>query len=82
MAQEISLSVATRPNNAEAVPLLVEDINALHKNLKDGDEETRHKLFLKARSLVQSLQTPREIMVQHTWADVGHFPRDIYVVLR
>ncbi|KAL2754399.1 hypothetical protein ACRALDRAFT_1031814 [Sodiomyces alcalophilus JCM 7366] len=71
MAQAVDLSVATRPNNAEALPDLIKDINILYENLKDGDEETRHKLAIKARSLVQSVQTPRELMVQHTWADTG-----------
>lgn len=76
MAQAVDLSVATRPSDPETVLRLVEDINALSKNLTDGGESTRHELFIKARSLVQSLQTPRELMLQHTWADVSRACRD------
>ncbi|KAF9877752.1 hypothetical protein CkaCkLH20_04887 [Colletotrichum karsti] len=71
MAQPLDLSIATRPGNSGAVPGLVEDINALSSSLREGDEETRHKLISKTRNLLQSLQTPREQMVQHTWADPG-----------
>ncbi|KAJ3530134.1 hypothetical protein NM208_g9459 [Fusarium decemcellulare] len=71
MAQTVDLSLATRANNLQAVPTLVEDINTLSKSLESDDENVRHELFLKARSLVQSLQTPRELMLQHTWADPG-----------
>ena len=70
MSQAIDLSVATRASNPDAVPGLIEDINALHRGSNDGDEESRHKLVVKTRSLLQSLLTPREQMVQHTWADV------------
>ncbi|KAK7429787.1 hypothetical protein QQZ08_003632 [Neonectria magnoliae] len=71
MAQTVDLASATRPSNPDAVSQLIENINVLHKNLEAGGEETRHELLIKARSLVQSLQTPREIMLQHTWADPG-----------
>ncbi|KPM45247.1 hypothetical protein AK830_g1290 [Neonectria ditissima] len=71
MAQTVDLASATRPSDIEAVPQLIEEINALQKNLDVGGEETRHEMLIKARSLVQSLQTPREIMLQHTWADPG-----------
>lgn len=70
MSQSVDLSLATRPGNLDAVPGLIEDINTLHRNLKENDEETRHKLAIKARGLLQSLLTPREQMLQHTWADV------------
>jgi hypothetical protein len=70
MSQAVDLSLATRPSNADAVPGLIEDINRLQSSLKDGDEETRHKLAIKARGLLQSLLTPREQMSQHISADV------------
>lgn len=70
MSQAIDLSVATQASNPDAVPRLIEDVNTLHHGMKDGDEDTRHKLVVKTRSLLQSLLTPREQMVQHTWADV------------
>lgn len=39
--------------------------------MQDGDEEMRHQLVVKTRRLLQSLLTPREQMLQHTWADPG-----------
>ncbi|KAJ0324477.1 hypothetical protein COL5a_007741 [Colletotrichum fioriniae] len=69
MTENLDLSLATRPSNLTAVDGLILDINDLQKKLVEGDEETRHELVIKTRSLLQSLQTPREQMVQHTWAD-------------
>ncbi|KAK3388783.1 S-adenosyl-L-methionine-dependent methyltransferase [Sordaria brevicollis] len=71
MSETVDLSLATRPSDADAVPGLLQDLNALQGTWTEGDEETRHKMVVKARSLLQSLLTPREQMVQHTWADPG-----------
>lgn len=71
MSTTVDLSLATRPSDADAVPGLLKDLNALQGDWKEGDEETRHKMVVKARSLLQSLMTPREQMLQHTWADVS-----------
>ncbi|RSL54104.1 hypothetical protein CEP54_010059 [Fusarium duplospermum] len=71
MRKPVDLSLATRPSNPDAVPQLIEEMGDLSKNLQAGDEEARHELFLKARSLIQAVSTPRELMVQHTWADPG-----------
>lgn len=62
--------MAIRPNSLDTVPGLIEDVQTLHKDMKEGDEETRHKLVIKTRSLLQSLLTPREQMIMHTWAEV------------
>ena len=70
MSEEADLALATRPSNLNAAPRLIEDITALHGKLEEGGEATRHELVNKVRSLCQALQTPREQMVQHTWADV------------
>ncbi|KAF6819265.1 hypothetical protein CPLU01_13068 [Colletotrichum plurivorum] len=71
MTEPLDLSVATRASDPDAVSGLIQDINDLHAGFKDGEEEIRHELILKTRSLLHSLQTPRELMVQHTWADPG-----------
>lgn len=71
MSKTVDLSLATRPSDADAVPGLLQDLNALQGIWIEGDEETRHRMVVKARSLLQSLLTPREQMVQHTWADVS-----------
>lgn len=71
MSKTVDLSLATRPSDADAVPGLLQDLNALQGIWTESDEETRHRMVVKARSLLQSLLTPREQMVQHTWADVS-----------
>ncbi|KAF6834854.1 hypothetical protein CMUS01_06008 [Colletotrichum musicola] len=71
ITEPLDLSVATRASNPDDVSGLIQDINDLHAVFKDGGEETRHELILKTRNLLHSLQTPRELMVQHTWADPG-----------
>ncbi|KAF6802778.1 hypothetical protein CSOJ01_11348 [Colletotrichum sojae] len=62
MTEPLDLSVATRASNPDAVSGLIQDINDLHAVFKDGGEKTRHELILKTRSLLHSLQTPRELM--------------------
>jgi hypothetical protein len=71
MVDSVDLSLATRPGDIDAVTGLIQELSELQKGLENGDENTRHEMLVKARSLVHSLQTPREIMIQHTWADVG-----------
>lgn len=72
MTQTIDLSSATRPSNIDDVPRLLEEVNSLQSNMEGGGETARHELVNKVRTLGQALQTPRELMVQHTWADVCH----------
>lgn len=69
------LSVAVSPNDADAVPALLEDItNGVHRwrKLRGGADEikyaqARHDLLLEARTLVQALETPRETMSKTPW---------------
>jgi hypothetical protein len=71
MVDLVDLSLATRPSDIDAVTGLIQELSELQKGLKYGGENTRHDMLAKARTLVHSLQTPREIMIQHTWADVS-----------
>ncbi|EWZ40536.1 S-adenosyl-L-methionine-dependent methyltransferase [Fusarium oxysporum Fo47] len=71
MAESVDLSFATRPGNIDAVGDLIQELSTLQRDLNHGDENIRQTMLVKARTLVHSLQTPREIMVQHTWADPG-----------
>ncbi|KAK7425773.1 hypothetical protein QQZ08_007749 [Neonectria magnoliae] len=65
------VSIATNPNNIDAVPSLLGQIIVGVGALATGGDEARHDLLIKARTLVQSLETPRETMVKHTWAQTG-----------
>ncbi|RTE85342.1 hypothetical protein BHE90_000116 [Fusarium euwallaceae] len=67
----VDVAVATSPNNLDAVPGLLKDITAGASALSTGGDEARHELLIKARTLVQSLETPRETMIKHTWAQTG-----------
>ncbi|KAM0226481.1 hypothetical protein ACHAQD_000403 [Fusarium lateritium] len=71
MADLVDLSLATRPGDIDSVAGLIQELSELQKEIENGGENTRHDMLVKARSLVHSLQTPREIMIQHTWADPG-----------
>uniref|UniRef100_A0A0D2XG77 O-methyltransferase C-terminal domain-containing protein n=1 Tax=Fusarium oxysporum (strain Fo5176) TaxID=660025 RepID=A0A0D2XG77_FUSOF len=71
MAESVDLSFATRPGNIDAVGDLIQELSTLQRDLNHRDENIRQTMLVKARTLVHSLQTPREIMVQHTWADNG-----------
>ncbi|KAI1039420.1 hypothetical protein LB505_002641 [Fusarium chuoi] len=71
MAEPVDLSFATRPGNIDAAGDLIQELSILQRDLNHGDENIRQAMLVKARTLVHSLQTPREIMVQHTWADPG-----------
>lgn len=68
----VDVSVAINPNNLEAVPGLVEEINEGVKSLAKGGHEARHEVIVKARSLMLALEAPRETMIKHCWAQVRH----------
>ncbi|KAJ5116678.1 O-methyltransferase family 2 [Penicillium angulare] len=67
----ISLSTAARPNNIEQVPYLLEEISNGTRSPANLPDEKRKELLLKCRSLLHSLQTPRETVVDHTWGQIG-----------
>ncbi|KAF4333633.1 O-methyltransferase [Fusarium beomiforme] len=71
MAESVNLSLATCPGNTNAVESLIQELSTLQRDPNHGGENTWQTMLVKARSLVRSLQTPREIMAQHTWADPG-----------
>jgi hypothetical protein len=69
-----SLDVASvvLPNDLDAVPSLVSDISAKGETLaqtKDATLIPRLELLAKVRELERALQTPREMMIQHLWAE-------------
>ncbi|KAF5505543.1 O-methyltransferase [Colletotrichum siamense] len=70
-APVIDPSIATSPNDLAAVPGLLKELNAGIGSLSTGGQEARHELLLKARSIVQALEAPRETMIKHCWAQTG-----------
>lgn len=70
----VDVSVALRPNDPERVPALIQDISTAGHALNSDDGASRVQLLEKARDLVRALETPRETMIKHCWAQVSIVP--------
>lgn len=68
------LSTVLKPNDLDAVPELTENIKTLGGGISIKDDSRRRELLAQARRLVQALETPRETMIKHCWAQVGFHP--------
>ncbi len=68
---EVELSIALAPNDLKSVPGLIHSINSIAEAASAGSENERLMLVEMARSLVRALETPRETMIKHCWAQVG-----------
>lgn len=66
----VDISIVTTPNNINAVSSLLDELRKGHEALPAKGDEGRKDLLLLARTLVQSLETPRETMAKHCWAQV------------
>ena len=66
----VELSIVTAPNDITAVSSLLVELKKSYKLLPTKGDEGRKDLLLLARTLVQSLETPRETMAKHCWAQV------------
>ncbi|EFX00449.1 hydroxyindole O-methyltransferase [Grosmannia clavigera kw1407] len=64
----VDVSIALAPCNIDVVPKLIEEISRRTASATSGDEAARLELAEKARSLVRALETPRETMIKHCWA--------------
>ncbi|TLD12127.1 uncharacterized protein PgNI_03583 [Pyricularia grisea] len=64
-------AIATQPTDLAAVPELAKAIAATADSVTAEDQAARYDLLLKARSLVQALETPRETMIKHCWAQTS-----------
>jgi len=67
----VDMSVALTANDLKRVPSLSAEIASLGSSVQDGDYNARQVLLQKARSLVSALETPRETMIKHNWAEVS-----------
>lgn len=66
------LNLTTKPTDISAVKgLLQQIVIGANDLLTSGDEQVRYDVLNKARALVLALQTPRETMVEHCWAQVS-----------
>jgi hypothetical protein len=67
-----SLEVAVSANDVEAVSDSIQSIQSLGKTFTSTDDISRRELLAEARRLVRALETPRETMIKHNWAQVSH----------
>ncbi|KAK1464069.1 O-methyltransferase [Colletotrichum melonis] len=63
----VSVDMATQPGNPKDVAMLLNSINTLGASSLDN-EQNRLNILKQARLLVQALETPRETMIKHLWA--------------
>lgn len=63
--------VATSPNDLNRVPAAIKSIQILGDGFSASNNNVRLKLLAEARQLVRSLETPRETMIKHNWAQVS-----------
>ncbi|KAH9908508.1 S-adenosyl-L-methionine-dependent methyltransferase [Xylariomycetidae sp. FL2044] len=63
-----SMDIALAPTDLASVGTHVEQINKLAGEVSKGDYATRTELAEAARKLVRALETPRETMIKHCWA--------------
>ncbi|KAK5175023.1 uncharacterized protein LTR77_000159 [Saxophila tyrrhenica] len=70
----IPMSTAISPNDDPAVPSLLASIAALgDRYTTSHDNASRLELLAHGRSLVRALETPRETMIKHCWAQPSAF---------
>jgi hypothetical protein len=70
---EVDPSLASRPNDLTSVPGIIKDINSISSRVPDGivDLNDRLELLQRARDMVLALETPRETIVKHHFAEVS-----------
>lgn len=66
-----SVEVAITPNAPNKIPSTIESIRSLGNSFSATDDTVRRQLLAQARQLVQALETPRETMIKHCWAQVS-----------
>ena len=66
----VDASIALSPCDIDAVPGLVSQITKL-SNGSLKEDKARLEMLDNARALVRALETPRETMIKHTWAQVS-----------
>lgn len=69
--EAVDISVALRPNDLKRVPDLIEDISAAGGIPNPDDSAARLRLLERAHDLVRALESPRETMIKHLWAQVS-----------
>lgn len=67
----LDIGIAVRANDADAVPNILKELNSVGGTTSTLSEDDRATLLANARALVRALETPRETMIRHNWAQPG-----------
>lgn len=74
MSTHIGFETVINPSNIDAVPKILSEVASAGTALSKDDNDSltsRLELLAKARELVHALETPREAMIQHLWAQAS-----------
>lgn len=63
-------SKAIQANNAAAVPEVLKSLSEFGSSPLVEDNDVRLRMLVQAKALVRALETPRETMIKHNWAQV------------
>jgi hypothetical protein len=67
----VDVATASRPCDPEAVPSILRRIVSSGETPSVDNDSVRLALLANARELVRALETPRETMIKHCWAQPG-----------
>ncbi|RAH61686.1 O-methyltransferase [Aspergillus piperis CBS 112811] len=67
----VDISVASSPSNLDEVPKLLSEIGEYIQRFGIDTDEIRKDAIFKCRQLFLALSTPREIMADHCWGQIG-----------
>lgn len=71
VSMSVPVSTALSSSNPAIVPACAKDIARLGETFSSTDSATRQELLRRSRELVLALETPRETMIRHCWAEVS-----------
>ena len=66
----VDIGIAVRACNPDAIPRILGELLAFRESPSVEKDDTRLAMLVHARALVRALETPRETMIQHNWAQV------------
>lgn len=78
-AEPVDISIVKKPANLGAVLPTLKYLNAGLPSLATDSDDARSDMLQAAWKLVMSLETPRETMIRHCWAQVTHNSSNLQV---
>lgn len=67
----LDIGIAIHANDPDAVPAILQRLSDFGKTPDISIDDTRVEMLANARALVRALETPRETMIKHNWAQVS-----------